>query len=344
MMQLKIIPYELELKHPFTLAGSSRIKTPVVLVELTHEGITGYGEASLPPYLGESHDSVTRFLNELDLDAFKDPFRMDEILAYVDDLAPGNGAAKAGIDIALHDLVGKLIGQPWFRIWGLSRERTPDTSFTIGIDTPEIVRRKTREAAGFKLLKVKMGRKNDRQLIKVIRSVTDVPVCVDVNQGWNDKYEALDMIHWLKEQGVVFIEQPMPVKMVNEMAWLTEQSPLPTIADEALQRISDIAQLKGIYSGINIKLMKSTGMREAKKMIDVARILDMKVMIGCMTETSCAVSAAAQLSPLCDWADLDGNLLISNDLFEGIKIKDGKVMLSDLPGIGVRKIIPHNNL
>lgn len=337
-MQLRFKPFELLLKHTFTLATSSRTTTPVMLVELKHDGLIGYGEASMPPYLGESHETVARFLKKVDLSGFNDPFRMDEILEYVDKLEPGNRAAKACIDIALHDLVGKILGQPWYKIWGLKPEDTPYTTYTIGIDTREVVIEKTKEAAEFKMLKVKMGRDNDKELIETIRSVTDVPLCVDVNQGWKDKHEALEMIHWMNEKGIVFIEQPMPKEQLDDMAWLTAHSPLPTIADEAFQRIHDIPKFKDVYSGINIKLMKSTGMREAKKMVEVARALDMNVMIGCMTETSCAISAASQLSPLCDWADLDGALLISNDVFNGMKVIDGKVTLNNLPGIGVVKI------
>uniref|UniRef100_UPI003217D05E dipeptide epimerase n=1 Tax=uncultured Draconibacterium sp. TaxID=1573823 RepID=UPI003217D05E len=337
-MKLRFKPYELQLKHAFTLATSSRTTTPVMLVELEYDGITGYGEASMPPYLGESHETVGKFLQKVDLSGFNDPFRMDEILEYIDGIEEGNRAAKASVDIALHDLVGKIMGQPWYKIWGLNPDNTPNTSFTIGIDTREVIIEKTKEAAEFKMLKVKMGRDNDKELVEAIRSVTDVPLCVDVNQGWKDKHMALDMIHWLKGKGIVFVEQPMPKEQMDDIAWLTANSPLPTIADEAFQRIHDIPKFKDVYSGINIKLMKSTGMREAKKMIDVARALDMNVMIGCMTETSCAVSAASQLSPLCDWADLDGNLLISNDIFEGMKVVEGKVTLNDLPGIGIRKI------
>ena len=337
-MKLSFRPYELQLKHAFTLASSSRTTTPVMLVELEHDGIIAYGEASMPPYLGESHETVAGFLNKLDLSGFHDPFRMEEILEYVDGVEEGNRAAKASIDIALHDLVGKMMGQPWHRIWGLNPDKAPETTYTIGIDRPEVVVEKTKEAAEFKMLKVKMGLDNDKELVETIRTISKVPLCVDANQGWNDKYLALDMIHWLKEKGCVFVEQPMPKTMVDDMAWLTEKSPLPTIADEAFQRIGDIPKFKGVYSGINIKLMKSTGMREARKMVDVARAIDMKVMIGCMTETSCAISAAAQLSPLVDWADLDGALLISNDVFRGMQVIDGKVVLNDLPGIGIQRI------
>lgn len=336
-MKLRFVPYELKLKHAFNLAKSSRTTTPVMLVELEYDGLIGYGEASMPPYLGESHQTVAEFLAKIDLSAFTDPFRIEEILAYVDSIAPGNRAAKASVDIALHDLLGKIMQQPWYKIWGLNPAKTPNTSFTIGIDTREVVIQKTQEAAPYRMLKVKLGRENDKEMIQTIRSVSQTPMCVDVNQGWTDRQMALDMIHWLREQGVVFVEQPMPKEQLDDMAWLTQHSPLPTIADEAFQRLDDVARFKGVYSGINIKLMKSTGLYEAHKMITVARALDMRVMLGCMTETSCAISAAAQLSPLVDWADLDGNLLITNDIFKGIDIIDGKVTLYDKPGIGVEK-------
>lgn len=332
---LRFVPYNLQLRHTFTLANSSRTSTPDVLTSIEFEGITGYGEASMPPYLGESVETATKFLSSLNLTQFKDPFMMDDILKYVDSVAPGNPAAKASVDIALHDLVGKIMGQPWYKIWGYDPADTPNTSFTIGIDTPEVVRQKVAEASPYKILKVKLGQKTDKEMIETIRSATQVPICVDVNQGWTDRQKALDMIHWLKEKGVVFVEQPMPKTAVDDMAWLTENSPLPTMADEAVQRLPDLMKVHGVYSGINIKLMKSTGMREAHEMLVLARSLGMKVMIGCMTETSCAVSAAAQLAPKCDWADLDGNLLISNNPYSGMKIVDGKVTLIDQPGIGI---------
>ena len=337
-LKLSFEPYNLQLKHVFTLANSSRSTTPVMLVKLEFEGITGYGEASMPPYLGESQESAGKFLAALKLQQFNDPFRMDEILEYVDKSATGNTAAKASVDIALHDLVGKIMKQPWHKIWGFSAENTPVTSFTIGIDTPDVIRQKVKEAAEFKILKVKLGRDTDKQMIETIRSVSDVPLCVDVNQGWKDKKEALDMIFWLREKGIQYVEQPMPKEKPDDIGWLTQNSPLPIIADEALQRLSDVQSTVGIYSGINIKLMKCTGMREAHKMINLARANNMKVMIGCMTETSCAISAAAQLSPLANWADLDGNLLINNDRFEGVKIVNGKITLNDLPGIGIEEI------
>ena len=335
-MKLRYRPYDLQLKHVFTIANSSRTTTAVMLTEIEYDGLIGYGEASMPPYLGESHKTATEFLSKVDLSSFKDPFELEDIIQYIDNLAVGNHAAKASVDIALHDLVGKIVQQPWHKLWGLNPAKTPNTSFTIGIDTPEVVKTKVGEADVYKILKVKLGRENDKEMIRTIRSVTNKPICVDVNQGWTDKKMALDMIHWLAEQGVVFVEQPMSKLAVDDISWLTENSPLPIIADEAVQTVYDVASANKVYSGINIKLMKCGGMRNAFKMANMAKILGMKVMIGCMTETSCAISAAAQLSPLADWADLDGNLLISNDLYDGVKVIDGKVTLSDLPGIGIR--------
>jgi len=337
-IKLSFEPYNLALKHVFTLAGSSRTSTPVMLTRIEYNGIIGYGEASMPPYLGESQDTATKFLSKIDLGRFSDPFQMEDILDYIDQIEPGNTAAKASVDIALHDLTGKLINQPWYRIWGLNRDLAPDTSFTIGIDTPEVVRQKVEEASEYRILKVKLGRDNDREMIRTIRSLTKVPIAVDVNQGWKDKDKALEMIYWLKEQGIVMVEQPMPKEEIDTMAWLTARSPLPIFGDESVQRLPDVIKAHGVYHGINIKLMKCTGMREAFIMAKTAKSLGLKVMIGCMTETSCAVSAAAQLSPLSEFADLDGNLLISNDLYTGMLIRNGKITINDLPGIGIQKI------
>jgi L-alanine-DL-glutamate epimerase-like enolase superfamily enzyme len=168
--------------------------------------------------------------------------------------------------------------------------------------------------------------------------VTDLPLAVDANQGWTDRFQALDMIYWLKEHGVVLVEQPLPVNRYEDLAWLKERSPLPLFGDESVQGLSDVRRALGLFHGINIKLMKCGGLRAAHKMIDLARSLGLKVMLGCMTETSCAVSAAAQLSPAVDFADLDGNLLISNDLFDGVGLAEGKLVLPDRPGIGVTKL------
>jgi len=338
-MHLSFFPYELQLQHTFTVASYSRTTTPDVQVEIEYDGYVGYGEASMPPYLGHTVESVCAFLQKVNLEQFSDPFQMEDILAYVDGLSEGDAPAKAAVDIALHDLVGKLIGQPWWRLWGLDAAKAPSTTFTIGIDTPEVVREKTLECADrFNILKVKVGLDSDEEMIRTIRSVTDLPLAVDANQGWKDRQKALDEIFWLKEQGVVMVEQPMAIDRLDDIAWITERSPLPIFADESIQRLRDIPAIKGAFTGINIKLMKCTGMREAWKMLNYGRAEGMRVMIGCMTETSCACTAAAQLSPAVDFADLDGNLLISNDRFEGMTVRDGRMVLPDRPGLGLIKL------
>ena len=337
-MRLTFEPYELKLKHVFNLARNKRTSTPGVQVRIDLDGITGYGEASMPPYLGENVESVSSFLSRVDLGQFADPFRVKDIHEYLESIAPNNRAAKASVDIALHDLLGKIMGQPWHKIWGLNPEKAPNTSYTISWnDDAEELGREIAECKPFKIIKVKMGVGHDKELVEAFRKVyPDKAICVDANQGWNDKEKALEMCNWLAERGCVFVEQPMPKEKLDETAWVRERSPLPIIADEFLLRLPDVRRAAGAYDGINIKLMKSTGLHEAHQMAELARALGMKVMLGCMTETSCAVTAAAQLSPMVDWADLDGNLLISNDIFDGIKVVDGKVTIPiDRPGIGV---------
>ncbi|MFC2094074.1 dipeptide epimerase [Bacteroidota bacterium] len=336
-LKLSYHPYTLKLKHTFTVSSYSRIETPVVLTEIEYDGKVGYGEASLPQYLGETQESVMNFLSKIDFRKFEDPTDSENILNYVDDIEDGNNAAKASVDIALHDLIGKLLNVPLFKYFGLSMPENVYTSYTIGIDSTEIIKEKIDEAKDFKYLKIKLGTDNDKEIIKTIRSVTNKPLYVDVNQGWSNRHEALEMIEWLSEKNVLLIEQPMQKENIDDIAWLNEKSPLPIIADESVKRLKDIEKVKDIYSGINIKLMKSTGLREALLMINKARDFGLKVMLGCMTETSCAVSAAAHLSSLADWIDLDGPLLISNDLFDGISYINGEVKLNSLPGIGLIK-------
>lgn len=341
-MLLRYRPHTLALRHAFGIASNTRTSTPAMLVEVERDGLVGYGEASMPPYLGETQETAAAFFARAEplFARIDDPCVLEDIIPALDALAPGNSAAKAALDIALHDWVGKKLGAPWFRLWGLDPAKTPVTSFTIGIDTPEVVREKTREAAAYKILKIKLGRDaaTDRQLVTTIREVTDVPLTIDANQGWANRDDALRRIEWLAPQNVLFIEQPMPKAALDDTTWLRERSPLPLIADESLQRIGDIPRLRGVFDGINIKLMKTTGLREAHRCITLSRALGLKVMLGCMTETSCAISAAAQLSPLVDWADLDGALLIKDDPFDGARILDGKVTLPDRPGIGAVKL------
>lgn len=335
-MTLTSQPFELELKHPFTITGFSRTSTPLMLIELAHEGYIGYGEASMVPYMGESHETATAFLNKVDIGQLRYPFNYDHIVSYLDSIAPGNPAVKAAIDIALHDLDGKLQQKPCWQLLDSNLQLMPVTSITIGIDAPEVVLQKIKEAEGCKVIKVKLGRDTDKLLINTIRSVTNVPLYADVNQGWTNREQSLDMVYWLQEQGVQLIEQPFAKTDTVANAWLTERSPIPIIGDEAVQRLPDVDKTEGIYHGINVKLMKSAGMHEAQHMIQRARQLNMKVLIGCMSETSCATLAAAALAPQCDWADLDGPFLTCNNPFAMPDFTDGKWALSEDAGLGLK--------
>ncbi|MBB6111728.1 L-alanine-DL-glutamate epimerase [Mucilaginibacter lappiensis] len=336
-MELTYHPFELQLKHAFTIAKFSRTSTPIMLVQIKHEGYTGYGEASMVPYMGESHESATVFLSKVDISRFSYPIDFGAVINYLDSIAPGNPAIKAAIDIALHDLDGKIKQEPCWQLLGSDPAKMPVTSFTIGIDTPEMIIKKVKEAEGFKVIKVKLGKDNDKELITTIRSITDVPLYVDANQGWTDLQQSLDMTYWLQEQGVQLIEQPMLKTDPDSNAWLTERSPIPIIGDEAVQRFEDVDKANGVYTGINIKLMKSAGIYEATRMIKRAHELDLKIMIGCMTETSCAALAGLTIAPQSDWVDLDGPFLVSNNPYQMPDFADGKYILNNDAGLGIRR-------
>lgn len=331
------------MKYTFNISGSSRSTTPIVITKITWDGYSGYGEAAMPPYLGETAASCHEFYKKV-IDnvfpKFDNPFQIEDILKEVDKLTTNNTAAKASIDIALHDLVGNIFGQPWWKIWGFDAKKAPYTCYTIGYDaSDDVVNEKITEASWNKIIKVKlgMGEKEDKRMINLIRARDNRPIVIDANQGWTDKYMALDMINWLKERGVEMIEQPMSKYRLDDIAWITERSPLPVMADESCQRLTDIQGLKGAVHGINIKLMKCTGLREAREMITLAEQLHMLLMVGCMTCTSVAISAASQISPKVRWADLDGNYLLGNDCFDGMKLVDGRITLEDKPGLGLTK-------
>jgi L-alanine-DL-glutamate epimerase-like enolase superfamily enzyme len=353
-MEITFSQHLLEFKHPFKIALNSRTSTPVVITVVECQGFNGYGEASLPPYLEENTKTVFQFLAKAEkvLHDFDRPDDLESILKRIAEIAEGNTAAKASVDIALHDLKGKLEGRPCHTFWNQDKKNnsalsistignaiiTPDTSFTIGMDEPAVILEKLKEAEDFNILKVKLGGSTDFDLIEQIRSYTNKTISVDVNQGWKTKEDALERIEWLKDKNVLFIEQPLNKLDLSGAAWLKERSPLPIIADESFQRFSDLEYVKDCFHGINIKLMKCSGLNEAFKIIVRARKLNLKILIGCMAESSCAVSAAGQLSPLADWSDLDGPLLIKNDLFSGLNYANGKLILNDKPGIGVERI------
>jgi L-alanine-DL-glutamate epimerase-like enolase superfamily enzyme len=328
---------ELQLKYPFTISRGSRNSVPVVIVHFEHDSISGVGEASPSSRYGENISTICEYLSNADLSKFDDPFKLEDILEYLDRSSSGNNSAKTAIDIALNDWLGKKLNVPLYTLWGLDRHKTPITSMTIGIDNPEQITRKIREAEEFPILKIKLGGSNDEEIIKAVRDTTDRLIRVDANEGWKTKDEALHKIKWLSEMNVEFIEQPMPAAQVQDIQWLHNHSPLPLIADESCMVLSDIPTLKGAFDGINIKLMKCGGLREAIKMIHTARAMGLKIMLGCMIETSIGISAAAQISPLVDYADLDGSILTTNDPFDGVHFDKGKIILTNESGIGIKK-------
>jgi L-Ala-D/L-Glu epimerase len=336
-MQLDFQPYDLRFKHAFAISNFTRTFTRIVLAQIKLEGHVGYGEASIPAYLGETADSSMTFLEhaKVVLKSQNYPFDIDKIMAEIEALADGNKAAKAAIDIALHDLKAKMEQQPVWKMLGVDKKTMPITSLTLGIDTPSVLKQKVEEATDFKVLKIKLGSDDDKKIITTIREMTDKPLYVDANQGWKDKHFALEMAHWLAERGVKLIEQPMPKEDLDGNAFVTEGSPIPTFADESFQRLVDLPKIKGAFHGVNIKLMKCTGLNEGLKIVQAARQNNMQILIGCMSETSCGIMAGASIAPLCDFVDLDGPWLAANNPFKTPKMRAGKIQLSSLSGLGL---------
>ena len=333
MIQLRQHAIELQLRHTFRLARGDSDSRRVLVVEIEHDGLIGRGEAAPIARYGQDAASAARATEKM-VARMGDPRAFESVAARV--AVAGEPAAEAAIDMALRDLAGKRLGVPLYELMGIDPSSMPVTSFTIGMDTPEIVEQKVREAAGFKVLKVKMGSKDDQEVLETVRSLTDCPVRVDANEGWALE-DALARLEWLQEMGVELVEQPLPADQLTEMRELKKQSPLPLIADESVGRADDIPRLAEAFDGINIKLMKCGGLGEALQMIHVARAHGMSIMLGCMVESSLAITAAAHIAPLVDYADLDGNLLITNDPFIGAEVREGKLVLPSEPGLGVRE-------
>jgi L-alanine-DL-glutamate epimerase-like enolase superfamily enzyme len=334
--RLKTKVMRVKLQHTWTTVMSSSDFRDTLYTSYTRDGITGHGEGAPIVRYHEDALSAQKAVNSVrDLVVSRDPLQFSKILGEVFRRVTGEWAGKAALDIALMDWVGQKLGIPLYAYFGLDPKDAPVTTFSIGIDTPEITRQKTREAAAYPVLKVKVGLSTDEPTIEAVRSVTKKPLRVDANEGWKDKEEAVRKINWLEKQGVEFIEQPMPAEMIEETRWVRSRVHIPVIADEACQRASDIPKLKEAFDGINVKLDKSGGMLEAYRMIEIAKALGMKTMLGCMISTSVSVTAAAHLSPLVDYADLDGNLLIANDPFHGVQVENGKLILPNRPGLGL---------
>ncbi len=334
MLEYKI--RDLNLIHTWTISRASANVKHNVFVKLTKDGISGIGEAAPNIRYNETPESTVEVIEKArPLIEKYDLWHFVDLGYAVRELVEEQTAAKCAIDIALMDWVTKKLGIPLYQYFGLDKSKTPITSFSIGIDTPEVMQQKIGEAKKYPILKIKLGTDRDEEIMKAVRDVTDKTLRIDANEGWKTKEEALEKIKWLGKMGVEFIEQPMPAEMLEETRWLRERVSIPIIADEAVKSAADIPKLATAYDGINIKLMKSAGIQEALRMIWMARSLGMKVMLGCMVESSCAISAAAHLSPLVDYADLDGNLLIANDPFKSVKVENGKMILSEKPGLGL---------
>ena len=329
-MQLTYHAIDLKLNHPFRISRSVTELKKNVIVRMDE----GVGEAAPSEYYGENARTVIGCLEQVKDRLGDDPFQIESILSNLNERISGNFSAKAAIDMALHDLVAKNLNVPVYQLLGLDGSVPLVTSYTIGIDTLDKMKEKTRQAKDFLVYKVKVGVENDVEMVKAVREVTDAKIRVDANAGWSAD-EALRKISQLKEYDIEFVEQPIDPQDKAGLKRIKEKAGIPIIIDEQLMTSKDIPGFVGCCDGINIKLAKCGGIREAVRMIHVARAYDLKVMLGCMIESSVGIAAAAQLGSLLDFLDLDGNLLVANDPFEGLKLDKGKLQLSDLPGLGV---------
>jgi L-alanine-DL-glutamate epimerase-like enolase superfamily enzyme len=325
---------EVRLARPWTIARGTTTEKRVVVVSIAHGAEVGLGEASPVSRFGESVESALAAVQEI-AKATLDPRAYREAARRIAGAVPGELAAKAAVDAAVHDLAGKLLGAPLHRLLGIDPSRMPPTSFTLGIDEPAIIAEKVREASPYGVLKVKLGSADDRALFGAVRAATDKPIRVDANEAWRDPEAALAFIHELAAQGVELVEQPLPAADLEGARWLAARSPIPVVADEALTTAADVPRLAGAYHGANVKLQKCGGIQEALRVLEALRAHGMKAMLGCMLETSLGIAAAAQIAPLFDWVDLDGNLLLADDPFVGHPVVDGRIALSDAPGLGV---------
>ena len=322
---------DLQLRHPFKIARrATDVSRQVISVEI--DG--GIGETAPARLYGETVQTVSVALEAIAPAFPKDLDAIQDAMAVVDATLGGNYAAKSAIDMALHDRLGKRLGVPLYQLWGLNPHKTPCTSFTIGLDEPEVMAEKTRHAEAYPILKVKLGTPQDIEILQKLREVTDKPIYVDANTAWTPK-EAVRKIRELARYGVELVEQPTKPDDLVGLKFVREHSELPIIADESVKRASDIPALAECVDGINIKLVKCGGLLEAYRMISVARAHGLSVMLGCMIESSLGITAAAHLTPLVDYADLDGNLLIANDPYTGVSLDKGKLILPNRPGIGV---------
>lgn len=326
----------LTLKHTWTTVMSSSTYRDTFFVEYSRDGVTGTGEgAPIQRYNESAAQAIERFGKEREWLEAADPWQFTKLMGEVFRRVESNYAAKAALDIALLDWVGRRLNVPLYRYFGLDPKDAPLSTFSIGIDKAEVIRQKVREAEPYPVLKIKVGLDNDEEVIDAVRSVTKKPLRVDANEGFKSKEQAVEKINWLEKQGVEFIEQPLPATNLEDMNWIRKRVNIPVIADEACLHPRDIPKLAPHFDGVNIKIDKCGGLLEGWRMIQIARSLGLKTMLGCMVSSSCAITAAAHLSPLVDYADLDGNLLIANDPFMGVEIVQGRLVLPAGPGLGL---------
>jgi L-Ala-D/L-Glu epimerase len=334
-VELRAKAADLALAEEFGIARGSRTTQSVVQVELEHEGVVGRGEASPVYSRGESVQSALEFLTSAAPPLVgDDPFALEDIEERLEDV-DGEAAGKAALDAALHDWIGRRLGVPLWRLLGLSPE-APATSFTISIDSVEGTRDRTRRASRFRALKIKVGGAQDLERLEAVRAESDAPLRVDANEGWTLE-SACELMPELIRLGVEFVEQPFPAEDVESFLALSELHPrLPVIVDEGCQDLRDVAPAAAYADGINVKLAKSGGVREAVRMIHAARALDLRVMLGCMVESQLGVVPAAAITSLADWVDLDGHLLLADEPFTGLRFENGRVLPSAEPGLGVQ--------
>jgi L-Ala-D/L-Glu epimerase len=333
-VELRTGTVSLALADEFAIARASRTSQEVVRLELEHEGIVGVGESAPIYYRGESADSAAEFLaEEAPALAGDDPFALEAIGQRVEDVE-GQAAGKAALDAALHDWIGKRLGLPVWRLLGLSPE-APPTSYTIGIDTLEGTHRRARGAREFRALKIKVGGAEDLARVEAVRGESDVPLRVDANEGWTLE-TARELVPALLELGVELVEQPFPAEDLDSFRALRELAPRPSlVVDEGCHDLADVAAAATYADAINVKLAKSGGPREAVRMIHAARALGLGVMLGCMIESQLGIAPAAAIASLVDWADLDGHLLLADDPYTGLELRDGRVLPGPGPGLGV---------
>jgi len=326
-ISVAVEPIELPLKHTFTIARSSESVARSLVVRLRWNGLEGLGESAPTARYHEDVASVAAGLSSLDLG--DDPYAMERLL---DGLTP---AQRCGLDIALHDLVGKDLDRPLWRLLGLDPARTPRTSFTIGIASLEETLAKVREVASHPVIKVKLGKGAELETVEAIRAIYTGTIRVDANEGWTPE-QTVELLTAMRKHEIEFCEQPIPAGSPEKLRWIRERSPIPIVTDEDSKDAKDLPALLGCVDGINVKLVKCGGIRGALEMIHTARAMGLKIMLGCMVESQILTTAAAHLSPLVDWADLDGPFLTARDPFDGIRYDDGKIVLPDGPGLGVR--------